>query len=135
MTRHRGSIRWIVLVALTIVGVSLMLAARGERTPSRRAGPKRFAGSTTVIPMPSILPPATLGSAVRVALVRDPAAASYFTKPASYDSIIDRWTETLRSTGADVHVIAPGGLVASDARVLVIPSAHCLSVATREAIE
>jgi peptidoglycan/xylan/chitin deacetylase (PgdA/CDA1 family) len=85
--------------------------------------------------MPSILPPATLTSAVRVALLRDPAAASYFTKPASYDSIIDRWTETLRATGADVRVIAPGDLLASDARVLVIPSAHCLSVATREAID
>jgi hypothetical protein len=74
MTR-RGSVRWIVLVGLTVVGVSVALAARGERTPSRRAGPTRFAGSTTVIPMASILPAANLPSPVRVALVRDPAAA------------------------------------------------------------
>jgi peptidoglycan/xylan/chitin deacetylase (PgdA/CDA1 family) len=135
MRTRRGSIRWIVLVALTVVGVSVALAARGNRTPTGRAGTKRFAGSTTVIPMPSILPPATLASAVRVALVRDPAAASYFTKSATYDSIIRRWTETLRATGAEVHVVAPGDLSASDARVLVIPSSHCLSVATREAID
>src|SRR5687767_453394 len=133
MTRG-GSVRWVVLIGLTVVGVSVALA-RGERKPSPRTGPKRFAGSTTVIPLPSILPPATLASAVRVALVRDPAAASYFTKSASYDSIIHRWSETLRATGADVRVVAPGELAASDAGVLVIASAHCLSVATREAID
>jgi peptidoglycan/xylan/chitin deacetylase (PgdA/CDA1 family) len=134
MTR-RGSIRLAVLVGITVVGVSIALAARGERRPDPRPGPKRFAGSTTVIPMPSILAPATLASAVRVGLVRDPAAASYFPKHASYDSIIDRWTETLRATGADVRVLAPAQLAASDVPVLVIPSAHCLSVATREAID
>jgi peptidoglycan/xylan/chitin deacetylase (PgdA/CDA1 family) len=133
MTRG-GSVRWVVLIGLTVVGVSVALA-RGERKPSRRTGPKRFAGSTTVIPLPSIVPPATLASAVRVALVRDPAAAAYFTKSASYDSIIHRWSETLRATGADVRVVAPGELAASDAGVLVIASAHCLSVATREAID
>lgn len=85
--------------------------------------------------MPSILPPATLSSAVRVALVRDPAAASYFAKSASYDSIIQRWTETLRAAGAEVRVVTPNELFGSDARVLVIPSSHCLSVATREAID
>ncbi len=131
----RGSVRWVVLVGLTVVGVSVALAARGDREPARDAGPRRFPGSTTVIPMPSILPPATLSSAVRVALVRDPAAASYFTRSASYDSIIDRWTVTLRATGADVRVIAPAQIAASGARVLVVPSGHCLSVATRDAID
>jgi peptidoglycan/xylan/chitin deacetylase (PgdA/CDA1 family) len=134
MTR-RGSVRWIVLVGLTVVGVSVALAARGERTPSRRAGPTRFSGSTTVIPMPSILPAASLPSPVRVALVRDPAAASYFTKSASYDSIIGRWAQTLHATGADVRILAPGELASTDAGVLVIPSSHCLTVATREAID
>ncbi len=131
----RGSVRWVVLVGLTVVGVSVALAARGDRKPAESVGPRRFAGSTTVIPMPSILPPATLSSPVRVALVRDPAAASYFTKSASYDSIIDRWTTTLQATGADVRVVAPAEIGSSSARVLVIPSAHCLSVATREAID
>ena len=135
MMMRLGSVRWVVLVGLTVVGVSVALTARGERTPSRRAGPKRFAGSTTVIPMPSILQAATLASPVRVALVRDPAAASYFPKSASYDSIIHRWTETLRATGADARVVAPSEISASDARVVVVPSAHCLSVATREAID
>jgi peptidoglycan/xylan/chitin deacetylase (PgdA/CDA1 family) len=135
MMTPRGSARWIVLVGALVLGVSVALAARGERTPSRETGPRRFAGSTTVIPMPSILPEATLGSTVRVAVVRDPAAASYYTKSASYDSIVDRWTTTLRATGADVRVVSPGDIVPSGAKALVIPSAHCLSVATREAID
>ncbi len=135
MTTRRGSVRWVVLVGLTVVGVSVALAARGDREPARNPGPKRFAGSTTVIPMPSVLPPATLSSPVRVALVRDPAAASYFTKRASYDSIIARWTSTLEATGADVRLVAPAGVAGSGARVLVIPSGHCLSVATRDAID
>jgi peptidoglycan/xylan/chitin deacetylase (PgdA/CDA1 family) len=135
MMTRRGSVRWIGLVGLTVVGVSVALAARGERTPRERVGPKRFAGSTTVIPMPSILPAARLTSPVRVALVRDPAAASYFTRTASYDSIIARWTETLRATGADVRIVAPGEIASAHASVLVIPSSHCLSVATREAID
>ena len=134
MTRC-GSVRWVVLVGLTVIGVSVALAARGDRAPAPSTGPRRFAGSTTVIPMPSILPAATLPAPVRVALVRDPAAASYFTKRTSYDSIIDRWTATLRAVGADVRITAPTEIAASNARVLVIPSAHCLSVATRDAID
>lgn len=134
MTR-RGSVRWVVLVGLTVIGVSVALAARGDKEPAGSAGPKRFAGSTTVIPMPSILPAATLATPVRVALVRDPAAASYFTTSASYDSIIDRWSTTLRAIGADTRVVAPTEIAAANAKVVVIPSAHCLSVATREAID
>ncbi len=135
MTTPLGSARWAVVVALAVVGVSVALAARDDSAPKGNAVPKRFAGSTTVIPLASILAPATLPSLVRVAVVRDPAAASYFTKRASYDSIIDRWSTTLRATGADVLVVAPGEIGTSQARVLVIPSAHCLSVATRDAID
>lgn len=133
--KRSGSVRWIVVGSLGVIGLSVALAARGERTPDRAPGPKRFAGSTTVIPMPSILAPATLPTPVRVALLNDPAAASYFTKRATYDSIIARWTETLRATGANVEILAPAELSNSAARVLVIPSAHCLSVASREAID
>jgi peptidoglycan/xylan/chitin deacetylase (PgdA/CDA1 family) len=85
--------------------------------------------------MPSILPAATLPAPVRVALVRDPAAASYFTRTASYDSITDRWAATLREVGADVRIVAPAEIAGANARVLVIPSARCLSVATRDAID
>ena len=135
MISRRGSGRWIVLVAVAVVGVSVMLAERGDRPPTRGAVARRFAGSTTVIPMPSILPTATLASPVRVALVRDPAAASYFTKAATYDSIIDRWAGTLRGTGAEVRIVAPREIAASASQVLVVPASHCLSVATREAID
>src|SRR5918992_2508852 len=134
-SRRGGNARWIVLVVLTVVGLSVALAARGERTPNRVPRVKRFAGATTVIPMSSVLPAAKLPSPVRVALVRDPAAASYFGKGTGFDSIIARWTEVLRATGADVRTVTPAELGSTDARVLVIPSSQCLSVATREALE
>src|SRR5918996_1069905 len=104
-SRRRGNVRWVVLVVLTVVGLSLALAARGERTPNRVPRVKRFAGATTVIPMPSILPAARLASPVRVALVRDPAAASYFGKTTTFDSIIARWAEVLQATGAEVRIV------------------------------
>ncbi|MGQ0714432.1 MAG: polysaccharide deacetylase family protein [Gemmatimonadaceae bacterium] len=132
---RNGSARWLVLAALTVIGLSVALAARGERTSDRAPGPKRFAGATTVIPMRSILPPARLPSPVRVALVRDPAAASYYRRSTTFDSILARWTAVLEATGADVRTVSPGQLASSDARVIVLPSSQCLSVATREAIE
>jgi peptidoglycan/xylan/chitin deacetylase (PgdA/CDA1 family) len=132
---RRGNARWVVLVVLTVVGLSVALAARGERTPDRVPRVERFAGATTVIPMPSILPAATLNSPVRVALVRDPAAAAYFGRGTAFDSIIARWTEVLKATRAEVRTVTPAELASTGAHVLVVPSSRCLSVATREALE
>lgn len=134
MTRP-GNTRWLIVIGLGIIALSVALAARGERTPAVADGPKRFAGATTVIPMPSALPAPALPSLVTVALVRDPAAASYYTKPASYDTILKRWEHVLRTVGARASIVAPADLPGTRADVLIVPSATCLSVATREALD
>jgi peptidoglycan-N-acetylglucosamine deacetylase len=125
----------LVLVGLTIVGVSVALVARGSRADEARA-PVRFAGARTVIPMPSVLPPAQLASPVRVAIVRDPSAATYYDRPGEFDAIVARWREAVHAVGGDVRVVAPSELRgASDVAVLVVPSSPCLGVETREGLE
>lgn len=87
--------------------------------------------------MPSLLRNPKLPSRVRVAVVRDEAAASYYDPtPATLDRIVEAWRDALVAVGADARIIS-SRQVANErsARVLVIPSSPCLSVATREAIE
>jgi peptidoglycan/xylan/chitin deacetylase (PgdA/CDA1 family) len=132
---RRGVAVGVVLVALAIIGVSVALVIWRARAEGTRA-PVRFSGARTVIPMPSLLPPAQLAATVRVALVRDPAAASYYERPATFDSVISRWQQTMHAAGADVRVLAPAELEhASDAEVLVVPSSPCLGVEAREALQ
>jgi peptidoglycan/xylan/chitin deacetylase (PgdA/CDA1 family) len=132
---RRGIALGVVLVVLAIVGVSVALVIRRPRAEGAR--PRvRFSGARTIIPMPSLLPPARLGEAVRVAIVRDPGAASYYDRPAKLDSIIARWRDAMTASGADVRVLAPTQLEqARDVQVLAIPSSPCLGVETREALE
>jgi peptidoglycan/xylan/chitin deacetylase (PgdA/CDA1 family) len=132
---RRGIAVGVVLVVLTIVGVSLALVIRRPRADVAR--PRvRFSGARTIIPMPSLLPPARLGAPVRVAIVRDPGAASYYDHPAKLDWIIARWRAAMLASGADVRVLAPAQLEqAHDVQVLVVPSSPCLGVETREGLE
>jgi peptidoglycan/xylan/chitin deacetylase (PgdA/CDA1 family) len=134
--RARGGIGiGVALVILAIVGVSVALVVWRARADGARA-PVRFAGARTVIPMSSLLPPALLAEPVRVAIVRDPGAASYYDRPAKLDSIITRWRDALRAVGADVRVLAPSQLDSvADAQVLVVPSSPCLGVETREGLQ
>ena len=124
-----------VLIVLTIIGVSIALVIWRARADGARA-PIRFSGARTIIPMPSLLPPAQLAATVRVALVRDPSSASYYDRPASLDSVISRWQHAMQGAGADVRVLAPAELErAGDVDVLVVPSSPCLGVETREGLE
>jgi peptidoglycan/xylan/chitin deacetylase (PgdA/CDA1 family) len=133
--RRRGIALAVVLIVLTVVGVSIALVIRKARTNERRP-PVRFSGARTVIPMPSLLPSARLVEPVRVAIVRDPGAASYYNDRAKLDAIIARWRAAMSATGADVRVLAPTQVEhALDVQVLVIPSSPCLGVTTREALE
>ena len=100
----------------------------------KRASP-RFSGSLVVANLPSLLPPARLPSRLRVAIVRDEAAASYYSPPAALDSIVNAWRRELTAIGADAQVVTPAALDRSNAQVLVIPASPCLTVATRAAIE
>ena len=123
-------------VAVTaIVGVSVVLSLRGARASLPPAPVRRFAGSTTVIPMASVLPSPRLASPVRVAIVRDAAAAGYHDAPGTLDAVVRAWRDVLRAAGADVRVLSSSALAgARDVAVLVVPSSPCLTVATREAI-
>jgi peptidoglycan-N-acetylglucosamine deacetylase len=131
---RRGVTLGIVLVVLTIVGVSLALVIRRPRAAVVRP-PVRFSGARTVIPMASLLPPPRLADPVRVAIVRDPGNVSYYDS-AKLDSIIGRWRDAMDASGADVRVLAPAQLEqAHDVQVLVVPSSPCLGVETREGLE
>jgi peptidoglycan/xylan/chitin deacetylase (PgdA/CDA1 family) len=84
--------------------------------------------------MSSLLPPPRLSSPVRVAVVRDPAAAEYQGE-ATLDTIVRAWERTLLAVGADARIVTPGALADRSHQVLVVPSSPCLSLATRAAIE
>jgi peptidoglycan/xylan/chitin deacetylase (PgdA/CDA1 family) len=125
-----------VSAAAAVVLISLLLDL--WRGSEEKVGEKvpRFSGSTVIAEMASLLPAARLPARIRVAVVRDGAAASFYDSPATFDSIVNTWRDELVAIGADVRVVTPSALAAERAaRVIVIPSSPCMTVATREAIE
>lgn len=129
----RSRARAAALLAAAILGISVALASR-PKSPRSRSGERRFAGAMTIIPMPSLLPLPRLASPVRVAVVRDPAAAEY-QGDAKLDTIVRRWERMLLAVGADARIVTPSALADRSYQVLVVPSSPCLSLATRAAIE
>ena len=121
--------------AVAVVLISITLDLRRSALEAAAAQPG-FSGSKIVAELPSVLPAARLPSRLRVTVVRDEAAATYYDSPATLDSIIEEWRSELVAIGADVHVVRSGSLPAErTARVLVIPSSPCMTIETREAIE
>jgi peptidoglycan/xylan/chitin deacetylase (PgdA/CDA1 family) len=122
-----------VLVA-GVLGVSVVLTRRTAqaRTPPRVA---HFSGSVVVQHLPSVLESPRVAAGLSVDILRDDASAAFYDSPATLDSIIDAWRAALADAGADVRVVAPQRIGARKARVLVIPSSPCLTIASREAIE
>jgi peptidoglycan/xylan/chitin deacetylase (PgdA/CDA1 family) len=132
---RRGAAVAAVLVIVTIIGVSVALVV-WRAQPDGAHAPVRFTGAKVITPMPSLLAPAQLAEPIRVGLVRDSGAASYYDRPATFDSIISRWRDLMRAAGADVRVLAPGELEgATDVQVLAVPSSPCLGVEAREALQ
>ena len=130
----------LLLFAVAIVftlTVSVALTLRHEDTGPSHPEPKRFSGARTVQPMPSLLPAGRLDPSVRVAIVRDEAAASYYNSASTLDSIVGVWDDALTAAGATVRVVPSGALhaLATWPHVLVVPSSPCLTVATREALD
>jgi peptidoglycan/xylan/chitin deacetylase (PgdA/CDA1 family) len=124
-----------VISAVLIIAISIALDVRRRAEAAADARP-RFSGSAIVADMPSLLPAARLPSRVRVAIVRDDAAAKYYDSPASLDSIIEAWRVQLIAIGADARVVRSNAISGERAaNVLVIPSSPCLTIETREAIE
>ena len=131
---RRGAVPF-VGAAVAAVLISVVLQLRRSAIEAAATVP-RFSGSGIVADLPSILPPARLPVRLRVAIVRDSAAASYYDAPATFDSIVDAWRTELTAIGAETHVVGARALArARDAHVVVIPSSPCLTVATREVIE
>jgi hypothetical protein len=124
-----------VISAATVVTVSIALDLRRSADAAAAAIP-RFSGSSVVADLPSVLPAARLPTRLRVAIVRDVAAASYYDSPATLDSIVDAWRVELVAIGADVRVVRSGSVhTERAAHVLVIPSSPCMTIDTRAAME
>ena len=135
--RRRTELLLFALAIVFILVVSVALTLRGGDGASARPEPKRFSGSLVVLPMPSLLASSRLERPVRVAVVRDEAAASYYNSTATLDSVVGAWREALEKAGAEVRVVRSAELAeaARWPRVIVVPSSPCLTVATREAMD
>lgn len=125
------------LAIVFVLAVSVALTLRRADAGAARPEPKRFSGSTVVLPMRSLLAVPRLEPHVRVAIVRDEAAASFYNSAASLDSIVDAWRAALTNVGADARIVRSTELrsLGRWASVIVVPSSPCLSVATREVMD
>jgi peptidoglycan/xylan/chitin deacetylase (PgdA/CDA1 family) len=134
--RRRTELLLFALAIVFILAVSVALTLRREDVASTPE-PKRFSGSRVVLPMPSLLASGRLDGRVRVAVVRDEAAAGYYDSKSTLDSVVGAWRDALATAGAEVRVVRSAELAAAPrwARVIVVPSSPCLTVATREAMD
>ena len=123
------------MTGAAILAVSVVLTVRAT-SPGVAPVEGRFPGSRTVIPMASLLAPATLPARVTVVVVHDEAAGGYYASRVRMDTITGAWRRALRAVGAEVRVVRSSALgSAGSADVVVIPAAPCMTVATRELIE
>ena len=135
MKRLRPTTVAFTLAATLVVAVSVLLTLR-RGDAAMRSEPARFSGSRIVQRMPSLLPDAHLPTRVVVDVVRDEAAASFYTASGALDSIVGAWRAVLAGAGADVRIVSAAAARADrSARALVIPSSPCLTVDAREAID
>ena len=129
----RGTLAFTIPAAI-VVGISLLLTR--ERGGAAVPEPARFSGSVTVQRLPSLLGDARLPVRVNVAVIRDDAAASFYDSAAVLDSVVARWRGVLDDIGAQARIVRSSELdAARDARVIVVPSSPCLSLATWELLE
>lgn len=135
MKRPRPTTLGLAAAAVLVVVVSVLLTlARGDA--ATRPEPARFSGSRVVQRMPSLLAEARLQRPIIVDVLRDEAAASFYTAPGAIDSIVDAWRSTAASVGATVRVVSGAAAKADrSARVLIVPSSPCLTIDAREAME
>lgn len=131
--RTSGMLAWGIPVIVVLV-VSTVLTRRQLAEPTKDI--PRFSGGVEVLRMRSLLRDPRLPLRVSVVIVRDEAAARYYGSSRMLDSAVRAWRDVLVAAGADARILQSSQLSgASNARVLVIPSSPCLSIATREAIE
>lgn len=133
---RRAAITWFVVV-LAVFGLSLLFvnwsAGRKERAAAKDT--KRFAGAETARQIVSHLPRAPLAGPVTVAIVREPGSVTYAGDSAKFEAGLERWASALRKIGAVPTIVAPGGLSASDADVILLAASPCVGPETRRAID
>ena len=135
MKQPRPTTLVFAIAASLVVVVSVLLTLR-RGDAAMRPEPARFSGSRIVQRMPSLLASAKLPAPLAVDVLRDDAAASFYTTPGALDSIVADWRVTAAAVGATVRVLnAAAAKDDRSARVLVIPSSPCLTVEAREAID
>src|SRR5438309_3868273 len=123
-------------VDAALVGAICVLLTLRRGDAAMRPEPARFSGSRVVQRMPSLLAAARLPSRVLVDVLRDDAAASFYTSPGALDSIVGFWRNALVASGAEARVVdAATAKGDRAARVLIVPSSPCLTIDAREAIE
>src|SRR5206468_10286134 len=93
------------LAAALVVAISVLLTLR-RGDAAMRPEPARFSGSRVVQRMPSLLAEARLPARVVVDVLRDDAAASFYTAPGALDSIVGGWRAAAATTGAMVRVVS-----------------------------
>jgi peptidoglycan/xylan/chitin deacetylase (PgdA/CDA1 family) len=135
VTRVRPTTLAFALAAALVVVVSVLLTLR-RGDAATRPEPARFSGSRVVQRMPSLLADVHLPAPLTVAIVRDAAAASFYTAPGALDSIVGGWRAAAAAVGAEARIVTPAAASTDrSTRVLVIPSSPCLTIESREAIE
>src|SRR5437764_14047067 len=87
------------LAAALVVAVSVLLTLR-RGDAAMRSEPARFSGSRIVQRMPSLLADAHLSTRVVVDVVRDEAAASFYTAPGALAAIVAAWPRWPGGPGA-----------------------------------
>ena len=135
MKQPRPTTLVFAIAAFLVVVVSVLLTLR-RGDAAMRPEPARFSGSTVVQRMPSLLAEAKLPAPLVVDILRDDAAASFYTTAGALDSIVADWRAAASAVGASARVV--NAVSARDdrtARVLVIPSSPCLTVEAHEAID
>ena len=144
MRPERSAARWrslaggVAFVAAVAALTLAVIAWQRRRALALTAAhdARRFSGAETVLNLGSRLPPATLGAAVRVAILRDPASDAYYDRSATMDTIVAAWRQALAEIGAVARVVSPAAaLEASDEQVLIVPASPCLGRDARHALD
>src|SRR5690348_9229685 len=135
MRRPRPTTLAFGIAAALVVLLSVLLTLR-RGDAAMRPEPARFSGSRVVQRMPSLLAAATLPAPLVIDILRDDAAARFYTAAGALDSMVADWRSTAAAVGATVRVVnAASAKDDRAARVLVIPSSPCLTVEAYEAID
>ena len=130
-----GSLAFVATVAVLTLAVVAWQRRRALALTAEHDA-RRFSGAETVLNRGSVLPPATLGSAVRVAILRDSASDAYYDRRATMDTIVATWRSALAAIGAVAREVSPASaLKLIDEQVLIVPASPCLGRDARHALE